>query len=196
MPGAEHGICCAAARRQQQQPDLHQLARHLQGGKGKQHCLKLVSIFPVMLSCALLWFMLCCAAVLQSTHEDKDYIHIVMELCQGGELFDHIVEAQHFTERKVHTAMKYQHPLAQDHGSCVCAVRNICSCAGGACRLHAAISIPSPFGAANCCRRSALLQETLAVVVIVLCVTSPAVLGLPAGCTHLQEDGGGGQPLP
>lgn len=37
---------------------------------------------------------------LQSTHEDKDYVHIVMELCNGGELFDHIVEAQHFTERK------------------------------------------------------------------------------------------------
>jgi hypothetical protein len=41
------------------------------------------------------------AFVLQSTHEDKDYVHIVMELCNGGELFDHIVEAQHFTERKV-----------------------------------------------------------------------------------------------
>lgn len=38
--------------------------------------------------------------MLESTHEDKDYVHIVMELCQGGELFDHIVEAQHFTERK------------------------------------------------------------------------------------------------
>jgi calcium-dependent protein kinase len=45
------------------------------------------------------------AAVLQSTHEDKDYVHIVMELCNGGELFDHIVEAQHFSERKVHTGM-------------------------------------------------------------------------------------------
>jgi calcium-dependent protein kinase len=42
---------------------------------------------------------------MQSTHEDKDYVHIVMELCQGGELFDHIVEAQHFTERKVRAMM-------------------------------------------------------------------------------------------
>jgi hypothetical protein len=41
----------------------------------------------------------------QSTHEDKDYVHIVMELCNGGELFDHIVEAQHFTERKVRSIL-------------------------------------------------------------------------------------------
>jgi hypothetical protein len=50
---------------------------------------------------------------LQSTHEDKDYIHIVMELCQGGELFDHIVEAQHFTERKVR--------VPPEVGVCACA---------------------------------------------------------------------------
>lgn len=43
--------------------------------------------------------------IFQSTHEDKDYVHIVMELCQGGELFDHIVEAQHFNEKKVSACM-------------------------------------------------------------------------------------------
>jgi hypothetical protein len=48
--------------------------------------------------------VLCRADATQSTHEDKDHIHIVMELCQGGELFDHIVEEQHFTERKVRRA--------------------------------------------------------------------------------------------
>lgn len=33
----------------------------------------------------------------QSTHEDRDYVHIAMELCAGGELFDSIVEAGNFT---------------------------------------------------------------------------------------------------
>lgn len=33
----------------------------------------------------------------QCTYEDKDYVHLVMELCEGGELFDSIVEAGNFT---------------------------------------------------------------------------------------------------
>lgn len=37
---------------------------------------------------------------LRSTHEDKDYVHIVMELCEGGELFDAIVESGSFSEKK------------------------------------------------------------------------------------------------
>ncbi|GBF87688.1 calcium-dependent kinase [Raphidocelis subcapitata] len=37
---------------------------------------------------------------LLSTHEDKDYVHIAMELCAGGELFDSIVEAGNFSEKK------------------------------------------------------------------------------------------------
>jgi hypothetical protein len=39
-----------------------------------------------------------------------------MELCQGGELFDHIVEAQHFTERKVRVL-----PEVGEQCVCVCA---------------------------------------------------------------------------
>lgn len=106
----------------------------------------------------------CYAVALQSTHEDKDYIHIVMELCQGGELFDHIVEAQHFTERKVSRCSTYiytlpctassitHHAMLQTlllevlqefsmlagkaSCSCICAVRHMCCCAGIACRLH------------------------------------------------------------
>jgi len=37
---------------------------------------------------------------LKNTYEDKDYVHIAMELCAGGELFDSIVEAGSFTEKK------------------------------------------------------------------------------------------------
>lgn len=38
--------------------------------------------------------------LLQATYEDKNFVHIVMELCAGGELFDSIVESQSYTERK------------------------------------------------------------------------------------------------
>ncbi|PNH07749.1 Calcium-dependent protein kinase 17 [Tetrabaena socialis] len=37
---------------------------------------------------------------LKSTHEDKEHVHIAMELCAGGELFDSIVESGNFTEKK------------------------------------------------------------------------------------------------
>lgn len=37
---------------------------------------------------------------LKNTHEDKEHVHIAMELCAGGELFDSIVEAGSFTEKK------------------------------------------------------------------------------------------------
>ncbi|KAG9148277.1 hypothetical protein Leryth_012231 [Lithospermum erythrorhizon] len=36
---------------------------------------------------------------LKDTYEDDNAVHIVMELCEGGELFDRIVAKGHFTER-------------------------------------------------------------------------------------------------
>lgn len=43
---------------------------------------------------------------IKTTHEDKDYIHIAMELCEGGELFDSIVEAGNFSEKKAATIFR------------------------------------------------------------------------------------------
>jgi calcium-dependent protein kinase len=36
---------------------------------------------------------------LRDTYEDDNAVHIVMELCEGGELFDRIVARGHYTER-------------------------------------------------------------------------------------------------
>lgn len=37
---------------------------------------------------------------IKGAYEDAVAVHIVMELCEGGELFDRIVKREHFTERK------------------------------------------------------------------------------------------------
>lgn len=36
---------------------------------------------------------------LKDTYEDDMAVHLVMELCEGGELFDRIVARGHYTER-------------------------------------------------------------------------------------------------
>lgn len=43
---------------------------------------------------------------LKDAFEDDDAVHIVMELCEGGELFDRIVARGHYTERAAAAVMK------------------------------------------------------------------------------------------
>ncbi|CAJ2673201.1 calcium-dependent protein kinase 8-like protein [Trifolium pratense] len=43
---------------------------------------------------------------LKDTYEDDDDVHLVMELCEGGELFDRIVAKGHYTERAAASVVK------------------------------------------------------------------------------------------
>ncbi|XP_027934543.1 calcium-dependent protein kinase 11-like [Vigna unguiculata] len=45
-------------------------------------------------------------ARMQGSYEDKFSVHIVMELCAGGELFDRIIKKGHYTEREAAKLMK------------------------------------------------------------------------------------------
>lgn len=43
---------------------------------------------------------------IKDTFEDDSAVHIVMELCEGGELFDRIVNRGHYTERAAASVMR------------------------------------------------------------------------------------------
>lgn len=43
---------------------------------------------------------------LYETFEDSRNIYLVMELCEGGELFDAIIDAGHFDEKKARVIFK------------------------------------------------------------------------------------------
>ena len=43
---------------------------------------------------------------LKETYEDDKAVHLVMELCEGGELFDRIVARGHYTERAAASVVK------------------------------------------------------------------------------------------
>ncbi|MCI30724.1 calcium-dependent protein kinase 14, partial [Trifolium medium] len=42
----------------------------------------------------------------KDTYEDDDDVHLVMELCEGGELLDRIVARGHYTERSAASLIK------------------------------------------------------------------------------------------
>lgn len=43
---------------------------------------------------------------LKAVYEDNEAVHLVMELCEGGELFDRIVARGHYSERAAATVAK------------------------------------------------------------------------------------------
>lgn len=59
---------------------------------------------------------------LRDTYEDEHAVHIVMELCEGGELFDRIVARGHYTERAAAVVMRTIVEVVQVKPSCLCVV--------------------------------------------------------------------------
>lgn len=47
-----------------------------------------------------------CVVRIKGAYEDNVFVHLVMELCAGGELFDRIVQKGHYSEREAAKLMK------------------------------------------------------------------------------------------
>jgi len=55
------------------------------------------------------------------TYEDAKYLHMVMELCEGGDLFDHVTSKDRLTESEVSQIMrKLIHGVNHMHGMNIC----------------------------------------------------------------------------
>ncbi|CAN7023281.1 unnamed protein product [Brassica rapa subsp. trilocularis] len=58
---------------------------------------------------------------LKETYEDEHAVHLVMELCEGVELFDRIVARGHYTERAADVVTKTIMAVVQvRHGFALC----------------------------------------------------------------------------
>lgn len=58
---------------------------------------------------------------LYETFEDARNVYLVMELCEGGELFDRIIEKQHFSEKEAREIFKQiAQGLAHCHANHIC----------------------------------------------------------------------------
>jgi serine/threonine protein kinase len=74
---------------------------------------------------------------MRGAYEDRQHVHIVMDICQGGELFDRIVERGKYTERDAAEAIRTIVKVRAARRGALARAR-VCVCGGGVVLGHAA----------------------------------------------------------